>query len=460
MQNTQNTQNILFLSVLFLGLFLSNITKTFALSSDIVILEQDTYGSIDLAPDSLGNSKLYFGENLNNFIQWRADKNAFVFSNNIDFGGNQVINFRIENLPSAPICNIENSGRVYHNTTDFYSYICDDTEWKVLDNDETSASAILPYLYNVSPNFLLYDTTTDLHVIGENLQSITKFELSEGVILNSFEILNSEEAVLHVTSKSTDIMVDVIAVNDDSAWSNNKLKVKVASTLSLETVLENFDDGLDDITEWVPELYPLKLDAGKTANYIYNGGGGSGNPVYNNGNFLGTDGKNGFNYTNKAFITDEEAFGQNGKYFTMLKNNIFILSATVGDGFTNFFTTGNLGANGNGSSDIFEFEYNGYTAYVKRVYGAGSVPSLNHIFLVDSSIHQDENGNNIDVVSHLYSQDTNNDYHELAGLDKLATIENNKFYYLAFLLKDGKYMSDDDLRSLVEFFVDKMLSNI
>ncbi len=428
------------------ALFANNITK--ANNGDIIIIENNNFGNIDVVADSLGNSKLYFGENLNNFLEWQADKNAFLFSNNVDFGGNEVLNFRMENLPSAPICDSNNSGKMYHNTTDKYSYICDASTWKVLDNDENSAEAILPYLYNVSPNFLRYNTTADLHITGAGLEAITTFELSTGVTLNSFQILNSEEAILNVTTGNVDALVSIIGVNNTSKWSGNSLTLKVASSLSLDDVLKNFDNNADEMTDWIPELYPLILDMGSTANYIYDGG----DNTYDKGNYIGTDTKNNINYTNKQLITDEDAFGINGKYFTMFKNNIFILSATVGDGFTNFFISGNLGADGNGSVDTLDFTYNGYNIYVKRVYGAGSTPSLNHVFILDSSAVTA-------TTEHKYSSNTNSDYDEITNLAKLTTIDNNKFYYLAFALHNGKYMNNDDIRNVVEFFIDKMLSN-
>ncbi|HID92295.1 TPA: hypothetical protein EYG96_02800 [Candidatus Gracilibacteria bacterium] len=426
--------------------------KVSANTGDIIIIEQEIFGAIELPVDSLGNSKLYFGENLNNFIEWSADKDAFVFSNNINFGGNEVLNFRLENLVSAPQCNTDNSGRMYHNTTDKYSYICDDAIWKVLDNDDTSAQAVLPFLYNVSPNFLGFNVTADVKITGENLQNITHFELSNGVVLNSFEVLNSEEAVLHVTTGNADAMIDIIALNKGEQWSGNALKLKVASSLGLNDVLDNFDNNAEQMTEWIPELYPLTLDVGPTANYIYDGGGDN---AYDKGNYLNTGGdgtgKKQIYYTDKIVVSDEQAFGVGGKYFTLMKHNIFILSATVGDGFSNFYTNGFLGADSNGMADVFVMSYNGYNAYIKRVYGAGSTPSINHIYLVDSSVDAE--------AIHEFSTNTNFDNHELKNLEKLATIDNNKFYYFAFALKNGEYISDDNVRNLTEFIVDKMLSS-
>ena len=223
----------------------------------------------------------------------------------------------------------------------------------------------------------------------------------------------------------------------------------MSSSLSLDDTLKNFEKSTDEITDWIPSLYPLSLDAGATANYIYDGG----DNTYNKGNYIGTDSKLRINYTNKQIIAGEEIFGTNGKYFTMMKNNIFILNATVGDGFHNFFISGNLGADGNGSVDTFELEYNGYTIYIKRVYGAGSTPSVNHIFILDSKAITEN-------TEHIYSSNTDSDYQELTNIENLATIENNKFYYLAFALKNGGYINNDDMRNVIEFFIDKMLSSL
>ena len=421
-------------------------------NSDIVIIENDALDGITLQEDAFKNIPLYFGESLNNFITWKADKDAFIFSNNIDFKGNEVLNFRIENRVSAPECTAMNSGRMYHNTTDTYSYICDASEWRQLDNDEQSAHAALPYLYSVTPNFLGLNKTADLKITGEGFQNITRFEVSNGLILHSFEILNSKEAILHVTTSHVEADVNIIGLNKGRKWEGNVLKVKVAASLQLKDVLENIDHNIDAITEWIPTVYPLALDVGPTADYIYDGG----DNAYDRGNYLNTGdvdtGKKHIPYTDKKVVTDEDAFGIGGKYFTFMKHNIFILSATVGKGFRNFYIDGHLGANGNGSVDTYTLRYNGYTAYIKRVYGAGSIPSINHIFIVDSAVDAD--------AVHEVSMNTNSDNDELKNLERLATIENNKFYYFAFALKNGKYIDDSDMRNLVEFIIDKILSTL
>ncbi len=436
-----------------LGLFFSIFlfvfpAQTHANTGDIIIIENDISENI-LQNDAQGNTKLYFGEDLAHFIEWNADSDAFIFSDNIDFGGNEIINFRMENLASPPLCDAENSGRMYHNTSDTYSYICDDSVWKILDNDEDSAQPMLPYLYNVYPNFLPYNTTADIRITGTGLNSLTTFALSNGVTLNSFEILNNEEAILNVTSGNSDAISTITGVNDGETWQGNSLSLQVASSLSLSDILNNFTLNASELTDWIPDLYPLTLDYGATATFIFDGG----DNIYDQGNYIGTDTKNPIAYTDSQIITDETAFGTNGKYFTFLQNNIFILSATVGDGFKNFFISGNLGADGNGVVDELVIEYSGYTAYVKRVYGAGSVPSLNHIFILDSNAITAD-------TSHIISTNTNSDYQELTNIETLATLENNNFYYLAFALNNGKYMSNDDIRGVIEFFIDKMLSNI
>src|SRR5690606_27360843 len=85
--------------------FISN--YSFAL--DIPIYIGDVDFSIDQnnlildGDDSGGTIAIQFGGTLNGeYLQ--HDGTSFVFSDDVDFNGGQLLNFRIENLSSAPLC--------------------------------------------------------------------------------------------------------------------------------------------------------------------------------------------------------------------------------------------------------------------------------------------------------------------------------------------------------------------
>ena len=140
--------------------------------------------------------------------------------------------------------------------------------------------------------------------------------------------------------------------------------------------------------------------------------------------------------------------GTNGKYFTSVQNNIFFLAATFGEGVTDFFITGNLGADSRGSTDTLTFNYGGYTAYVKRVYGAGSDPSVNHIFLVKKG----------GTLTHSASTNTDNDADRLSGLETLLNEDGEApFYYMLFAAEQGGFIDDDTMRNIVTYTVENIL---
>ncbi len=94
------------------------------LYSGTIILDND---------DTSGDLKLQFGQSLNESILWDDTNNYFVFSDDVNFGDNQLLSARIENLISAPTCDGTVIGKIYHNTTDSNSYICDGTVWEQID---------------------------------------------------------------------------------------------------------------------------------------------------------------------------------------------------------------------------------------------------------------------------------------------------------------------------------------
>jgi len=86
--------------------------------------------SEDVATDFID---LKFG--VSNTAKFRFDiaNNKFVLNKNLDLSNNQLLNTRIENLASAPTCDTTTTGKIYHNTTDNNSYICNGSAWEQID---------------------------------------------------------------------------------------------------------------------------------------------------------------------------------------------------------------------------------------------------------------------------------------------------------------------------------------
>jgi hypothetical protein len=85
--------------------------------------------------------KLQFGETLNKFLQWNKTNVRFELNDNLyingslainghlDFNLSEMVNARLENLASDPVCDENSKGRVYYNTTENIPYYCNGTIW-------------------------------------------------------------------------------------------------------------------------------------------------------------------------------------------------------------------------------------------------------------------------------------------------------------------------------------------
>ncbi len=102
---------------------------------------------------------LQFGGSIDARIQFNNLADSFSINRDLDFEGNQALNMRIENLSSSPTCDANVIGRVYHDTTDTQTYVCNGSGWIqidfVLQNDDM---AVARYRENLSTNINLNAT--------------------------------------------------------------------------------------------------------------------------------------------------------------------------------------------------------------------------------------------------------------------------------------------------------------
>ena len=85
--------------------------------------------------DTGGDVQLQFGQTLGESLQWDDANTRFSLSDDLDITDNELINVRIENQVSAPLCDASGEGRIYFNTTDKLTYSCDGSgSWSPLEN--------------------------------------------------------------------------------------------------------------------------------------------------------------------------------------------------------------------------------------------------------------------------------------------------------------------------------------
>ncbi len=215
-----NKINMLLSILLFITIIFSTSSAFFSITNaeDIQIYNNDHKNRIIIESNSdFGNStNLFFGESLNHALTWDNINNYFVFTDNVNFSGNEIINARLENLSSAPVCDNTSSGRIYHNTSDTFSYICNATNWEKIDEETTGTGGKLqPYFYNISPDTIPINTTENLIVTGGNFDEDTVFNIGSGVTVNSITINSDKQATINVTSGNTEYNnISVDAQND------------------------------------------------------------------------------------------------------------------------------------------------------------------------------------------------------------------------------------------------------
>ena len=127
---------------------------------------------IDSQDDVTGSVALQFGNSLGETITFDTGNSWFALSDdlnitgglevssNIDLNSNQLLEARVENSSGAPAtCDAGETGRLYIDTSNAYSYICNGTTWERIDANGSGASGDFEDVYtNDADNTL---TTSD-----------------------------------------------------------------------------------------------------------------------------------------------------------------------------------------------------------------------------------------------------------------------------------------------------------
>jgi len=145
----------------------------------------------------------------------------------------------------------------------------------------------------------------------------------------------------------------------------------------------------------------------------------------------------------------DSLFGASSIYFTNCYPGLFVMVADTID-ITSFNISGNLGADGSGLIDVYEYSTvvggNNYKAYIKRISDAGD-PSVNHIIIVNT----DGTG-----ITHNYSTDTDDDFDEVTDL---STNGVTQIHYLLTGLRNGVAITDVEADNLVEAYLGQVDGN-
>jgi hypothetical protein len=152
-----------------------------------------------------------------------------------------------------------------------------------------------------------------------------------------------------------------------------------------------------------------------------------------------------FTYDGVVFSgTSSSYFGPSSSYFTNLYPGLFVLAAR-GVNIGTFSIEGDIGADGSGEVDSYNFQTNHpsgvHQTFVKRVWDAGD-PSINHIIIV--------NALTASTITQFVPTDTNDDTHILSGLQS-QTVSN--IYYLLSSKRDGVRITNTEITGMVSSFL-------
>ncbi len=190
----------------------------FANASEIALYTGDEEYEIDQniliinAENSTENTKLQFGQTLNEYLVWDNANSYFTLSNDLNLGGNELLNFNIENLATAPTCDSSSQGRIYFNTADNNTYVCNGTSWETINggggtvtaSDQPAVQARRTTDYTMSSTSTWYDLeldTTDIEtddtILEHNTSNTDRIDIKEsGLYLISYQV-NANNSSTH-----------------------------------------------------------------------------------------------------------------------------------------------------------------------------------------------------------------------------------------------------------------------
>ena len=225
-----------------------------------------------------------------------------------------------------------------------------------------------------------------------------------------------------------------------ATWNAEVQFTSARSQPELPSVLTALNTDIARITALIPDRFDFT--EGVTGTNISDGG----NDMYDGGNYLGTNVTTAgsfLSYSDNVIVASSN-LGTNGQYFTRKHPGLFVFAADIA-GLSHFEITGDLGADGSGTTDTTILTTTRgaatYKGYVKRVYNAGD-PSVNHLIIV-----QDDT-----ALTRTASTDTNNDQHRLSGLAAVTRI-----YYLLYASAGGGYINDTQTKAIMDAFLNTVV---
>ncbi|PID70822.1 hypothetical protein CSB37_00185 [bacterium DOLZORAL124_38_8] len=234
--------------VILLSLFLNGFVsaKRLIFSNEYSDMQADGTFVIDVQ-DYESEIELKFGNNIDAAIVFERVDNEFKINRAVDFNNNEIKNARIEHLSAAPICDTTQKGKLYFNTTDSKSYVCNGTSWNQIDAVGNGSGVLAPFITTTTP--VTYDglSTQTITLDGVNFLPSTTISIPNFAgTINNTNVLSPTRLEVNVTLPNINQTYSFVASNGGAGstdWGNNNgNNLLVVQSTILEPVA-NCNDG-------------------------------------------------------------------------------------------------------------------------------------------------------------------------------------------------------------------------
>jgi len=213
--------------LLFISLF------ALVVQADDFVPEDEEQTAADVfilgSTDSGSNITLQFGSVLGEFLQWDAANGRFSLSGDLDLAASQLVNTRLENLPTAPTCDGAAAGRVYFDTTSSSAFVCDGTTWIDLGGQSAASATqdLATARYRDTSTTNLNATATD-NIVPWNTEDFENPKFTHDEVTNNSQIQVTDSGKYLVSGS-----VNVINTSTNNFRYNGRLKFRINGITTL-----------------------------------------------------------------------------------------------------------------------------------------------------------------------------------------------------------------------------------
>ena len=245
---------------------------------------------------------------------------------------------------------------------------------------------------------------------------------------------NPSVAQTHATSQRVVIGAALVVVATVVFAVTNTDLPLVEKELSVTMTEKTASTGVSTVEQAIVSPYPIVWD---------NNAGGSisdgGRDMYDGGNQISTSlcGSHLSPYTDNMAETSSSCFGPGGSYKMDIGTSAMaVVTHNSGSSNLDFKISGNLGADGGGMHSKEQFQSGSLRGYMTSVCAA-SDPSINHLFVIDSSMSPS--------VSHYVNPNTDSDIDEVRGIGPGSPI-----IYILYASQNGHCHSTAEHRAVFD----------